>query len=275
MDFLTHEYFQGAFKWCLCFSQCEKTTLPGFFDLLETGYHNTEIARWNKYFQVASFYLTVSHLLLFSQSRFSFHRGKVHRVIDGSSIYSLKWQFWKHISFTTRRVGGQWKGGDNRGNKVKWRLWLSDAISLLRTVKRSLREQTGSRGLGDRLQCQMLGYSGLVFVIWRKRYVSFSPSLGQKVSAPNSWCITFFWLAQPKVSTRWKLCSVWQPTNTKPFIVPPLQKPAVLKINIDDLVKQTVQERGRTSNNSLCRYRQPGSVHTLEEWACCHSGSDL
>lgn len=97
----------------------KKTTLPGFFDLLETGYHNTEIVSWNKYIQVASFYLAVHHLLLRSQRRFSFSWGKVHAVIDGSSIYSLKWQFWKHISLTTQRVGGQWKGGDNWGS-WKW-----------------------------------------------------------------------------------------------------------------------------------------------------------
>lgn len=117
--FLMHEYFEGAFKSCLCFSQCEKTTLPGFFDLLEAGYHNTEIVSWNKYIQVPSFCVTLYHLLLCSQRRFSLSWGKVHAVIDGSSIYSLKWQFWKHVSLTTQRVGGQWKGRDNWGS-WKW-----------------------------------------------------------------------------------------------------------------------------------------------------------
>lgn len=160
-----HEYFEGAFKWCLCFSQCEKTTLPGFFDLLETGYHNIEIVSWNKHIQVASFYLTVYHLLLCSQRRFSFSWGKVHRVIDGSSIYSLKWQFWKHISLTTQRGRAVERKRQLRKLEVKWCSWLSDAISILMIVKRSLREQPDSRGLGDHLQCQMLGYSGLVFMI--------------------------------------------------------------------------------------------------------------
>lgn len=255
--------------------KCEKTTLPGFFDLLETGYHNTEIVGWNKHIQVASFYLTVYHLLLCSQRRFSFSWGKVHAVIGGSSIYSLKWQFWKHISLATQRVGGHWKGGENWGS-WKWNdVHVCHAISILMTVKRSLREQPDSRGLGAHSQCQILGYSGLAFMIWRKEYVSFAPSLGWTDTAASFWCFTIFWLAWPKASTRWKLCCVWQPTNTKAFIIPSVHKPAVWKINIDDLVKQAVQERGRTSKKRLCQYRQPGSVHSLEEYACCHAGSDL
>lgn len=118
-DFWCMNILRGHLNDVCASHSVKKTTLPGFFDLLESGYRNKEIVSWNKYIQVASFYLTVHHLLPCSQRRFSFRWGKVHSVIDGSSIYSLKWQFWKHISLTTQRVGGQWKGGDNWGS-WKW-----------------------------------------------------------------------------------------------------------------------------------------------------------
>lgn len=68
---------------------------------------------------------------------------------------------------------------------------------------------------------------------------------------------------QPKASMRWEPCCVWQPTNTRALITPSAANLQFWKINIDDLVKQAAQERGRTNNNRLYQCRQLGSMHSL------------
>lgn len=110
----------------------------------------------------------------------------------------------------------------------------------------------------------MLGYSGPPFMIEGKN-VSPLLLLWDGLILPQVPDVS-----QPQASMRWEPRCVWQPTNTRAFITPSVGKPAVWKINIDDLVKRAARERGRTNNDRLCQCRQPGSPfkggHVLLWW---------